>query len=254
MCKTKSNAGRPKRSKLESARAAFWVSNLSCSSGKSFSDLERELYPEHLKKRDGGGYTQPYAFDKYSNGSRIPNHKYDSVDSPVIRAENIYPGTKAAYDSIVWELMATSDQKVDTNKFYSQLSQLSKMRFKFYGVDLENRSQALLTDKELEIIYHIENIDVLGLMLLQINSNSETVRFELIHYIREWLLKSTLDYAPFKMCSNIIFEAIEERVVALGNMTGLFGLNVDDTEEDKKRSSTIASLFSGRTVLFRRTN
>ena len=249
MCKTKLNAGRPKRSKLESARAAFWVSNLSHKTGKSFSDLERELYPEQIKKRDGGGYTQPYAFAKYSNGSRIPNHKYDSVDSPVIRAENRYPGTQAAFDSIFWELMTISDQEVDTNKFYSQLSHFSKMQLKLCGINLENRSQLLLTDNELAIIFRIKNIDILGLMLLQIKSDNLNIRCELICLIRDWLLKVSLEYAPFKMCSNIIFEAIDENLIELGDMTGEFGIAANLTDQEKYNLILISGMFGGKNVL-----
>lgn len=251
MCKTKLNAGRPKRSKLESARAAFWVSNLSHEAGKSFSDLERELYPEQIKKRDGGGYTQPYAFAKYSNGSRIPNHKNDSVDSPVIRAENRYPGTQAAFDSIFWELMTISDQEVDTNKFYSQLSHFSKMQLKLCGINLENRSQLLLTDNELAIIFRIKSIDVLGLMLLQIKSDTSTIRYELIYLIRDWLLKASLDYAPFKMFSNIIFEVVEENLIKLGDMTGPFGLAVNSKYEEKLRLVLMTAMFSSKNVLIK---
>ena len=251
MCKAKLNAGRPKRTKIESARAAFWVSNLCYKTQKSFSDLERELYPEQIKKRDGGGYTQPYAFAKYSNGSRIPNHKYDSVDSPVIRAEKRYRGTQAAYDSILWKLMTISNQEVDTKKFYSELPDFTKIILKFYKINLENRSQLLLTDDELTIIFNIKNIDMLGLMLLQIKSDNSTIRYELIYLIREWLLKVSLEYVPFKMCSNLIFEAIEENLIELGDMTGEFGLKVNATDEEKHRLVLTSGIFSGNTILMK---
>ena len=253
MNKTQSSAGRPKRSKIESARAAFWASNLSYKSEKSFPDIERELYPESIKKRDGGGFTQPFAFNKYAKGTRSPHHFDDCVDSPVTRAEKKYPGTQSAYSSIFWDLMTIADREIDIKKFYSRISNLSKMQLKLCGVNLENRTQLLLTDNELAIIFRIKNIDVLGLMLLQIKSNKETIRYELIYLIREWLLKASLDYAPFKMCLYIIFEAIEENLIELGEMTGSFGLTVNSTDAEKQRGATMAAIFSGKTDLFKHT-
>ena len=125
------------------------------------------------------------------------------------------------------------------------------MQLKLCGINLENRSQLLLTDNELAIIFRIKSIDVLGLMLLQIKSDTSTIRYELIYLIRDWLLKASLDYAPFKMFSNIIFEVVEENLIKLGDMTGPFGLAVNSKYEEKLRLVLMTAMFSSKNILIK---
>ena len=61
--------------------------------------------------RDGGGFEQPNAWLKYAKGERCPLPPYKGDKSPVVQAEKRYPGTKAVYDSIIWDLLYDDQTK-----------------------------------------------------------------------------------------------------------------------------------------------
>lgn len=73
-------------------------------SGMSFTELERLLTPWAVKPRDEGDFLQPYAFKKYATDLRIPKAEGDR--SPVNIAEDHFPGSVAAYKSILWDVIA----------------------------------------------------------------------------------------------------------------------------------------------------
>lgn len=82
--------GRPTRSIFDSARGAFWACNLREISQKALSEIERELNPKCFTNRDGGGYRQPNAYNKYANGTKIPTSPFKAINSPITLAEEKY--------------------------------------------------------------------------------------------------------------------------------------------------------------------
>ncbi len=100
--------GRPVKDRALVLRDRYWVLQLRATTGLTFATLERELMP-HLsvgRRENGEGLSQPFALSKVANGSRGLSPYVEDVPSLVRRAEDVAPGSLAAYTSILWHALA----------------------------------------------------------------------------------------------------------------------------------------------------
>lgn len=180
---TKVKIGRPSRSSFESARAAFWSCNLRCLAGKSLAEVEREIYPSHVKKRDGGGgYEQPNSFNKYSKGEKAPRNPTTYLDSPVNFADMHYPGSALAYHSIFWEIVNNENIEINLSKNHHLISIEAKKLLQAYDINIDKKFKLLFSDDEFMKMVAIQHIDVLALMLMQLRLSKNTIRTIHIFY------------------------------------------------------------------------
>lgn len=239
--------GRPSRSSLESARAAFWACNLSYLADKSLAEVEREIYPTRVKKRDGGGYEQPNSFNKYSKGEKAPRNPTTYLDSPVNLADINYPGSDLAYHSIFWEIVNNENIEINLSKYHHLVSVKVKKLLQTHDINIEKNNFPFSDDEFMKMVA-IQHIDVLALMLMQLRHSKNKVRTMHIFYIRNWLSNACFVYEPFKRCKTLMLKLIEEKVYELGLMTGIGGIDNNKTEIQASRDAFLAALLSGKTV------
>lgn len=244
--------GRPTRSLFDSARGAFWACNLRYISQKILSEIERELNPKCFTNRDGGGYRQPNAYNKYANGTKIPTSPFKAINSPIILAEEKYKTSAEAYHSILWTVLQESENinDIDTNKYQSLIPERLKLALRENGIDLNTSKDLLLTDDEFKKMVYLKNIDVLGLMLLQIIRSKEIINLRHVFYIRQWLQYSSISYVPFKACYLIIFKLIEERIHEIGSLQGHSGLDIKKSIKERYSDAENAALLSGKMMTY----
>ena len=246
--RTKAKRGRPYRSSFESARAAFWACNLSCLAGKTLAEIEREIYPSRVKKRDGGGYEQPNNFNKYSKGEKAPKSPTTHLDSPVNLADTHYPGSALAYHSIFWQMINNENIEINLNKYRDLISIEVKESLQANDIDIDKKDKLPFSDEEFKKMVAIQHIDVLALMLLQLRHSKEIVKTIHIFYIRNWLSNACYIYEPFKKCKSLMLRLIEEKVYELGILIGISGIDKNKSDIQASRDAFLAALLSGKTV------
>lgn len=229
--------------KIEYARAAYWVCGLSHISGMSFTELERLLTPWTVKRRDGGGFIQPYAFKKYATGQRIPKSQGDK--SPVINAEKHFPGSSALYHSILWDIVgidAGNQSQIDLEDIYRRANPevISHLKNNF----LVGKSKPVLNELGKLEVRFLKHIDAFALLLLTIRL-SETITIQDIHDLQSWLLVN-IKQAPLPMCSNLLLSIFEEVIPEVGIMTGPLGYILN--RQNRPTNSLITAITSGRVV------
>jgi len=229
------------KSRIEYARAAYWVCNLSFISGKSFTDLEREITPWAIKKRDGGGYIQPHAFKKYATGQRTPLAVGEK--SPIVIAEKLYPGSSAVYKSIFWEIVNTVVGKsINLKEVYSRANPdvIKHFRNGFFSEE----SPPLLNQFGKYEARLIANIDAFALLLLTIRYD-EAITISDIYDLQSWLLLNS-KVQPFAMCSSLLLSVFEEYIPEVGVLTGPMGFIADTA--NRHLNAAITALTSGRVI------
>lgn len=230
--------------KIEYTRAAYWVCNLSHASGMSFTELERLLAPWAVKKRDGGGFIQPYAFKKYATGQRVPKSQGDK--SPVINAEKHFPGSSAVYHSILWDIVgieAGNQRQIDLNDIYRRVSPevINHLKKGF----LIKESHPVLNEEGKFEVRFLKHIDAFALLLLTIRL-SETITVHDIYHLQSWLMVN-IKLAPLSMCSNLLLSIFEEVIPEVGMMTDPLGYILN--RQNRPTNSLITAITSGRVVV-----
>lgn len=244
----KAKRGRPSRSTLESARAAFWACNLSSLTGKCLAELERDIYPSRVKRRDGGGYEQPNSFNKYSKGEKAPKCPTAYLDSPVNLADTHYPGSALAYHSIFWEIVKSETNENNMEKYRDLICIEAKELLRTYDIHLDKKETISFSDEEFMRMVSIQHIDILALMLIQLKYSENAIRTIHVFYIRNWLANACFIYEPFKKCKLLMLKLIEEKVYELGQMVGSGGINLNKSDIESSRDAFWAALLSGKTV------
>ena len=245
---TKAKPGRPRRSTFESARAAFWACNLSYLAGKTLAEVEREIYPSRVKKRDGGGFEQPNIFNKYSKGEKAPRCPITYLDSPVNLADKLYPGSGMAYHSIFWNVVNNENTEIYFSKYGHLISIKLKNLLQRHDINIDEKKNLSISDDDFIKMVCIQHIDVLALMLMQLRHSSSSIETLHIFYIRNWLLNSSFVYAPFRRCKTLMLKLIEEKVLELGVMLGVGGIDNNKTDIEANRDALIAAVLSGKSV------
>lgn len=239
--------GRPNSPILERARASYWVWTVQRAAGKSFAELEREMALQQFDPREGGGFKQPNAWRKYAKGERCPLPPSKGDKSPVVQAEKRYPGTMAAYDSIVWDLLyahqATPTKRL---KLTSRISPyvLSKIAPK----DIEEKDQyrILLNTNGIANLVLVRHLDALGLLLMQWrNLDWERIDVLLIYMVRTWLLFSMQWMEPFTTSRRLLATLIHHNLPEVGLLNGPGGLDPKKTFDERVRDSALAALVAG---------
>lgn len=236
--------GPKEKSRIEYARAAYWVCNLSYISGKSFTDLERLVTPWAVRKRDGGGFIQPYAFKKYATGQRTPSET--GSQSPILLAEQHFPGSSSAYYSIFWDIVEMGVN----SKTSTELEEV----YKRTNLDVIKRLENVLLSPNLPILSDVgkfearflSSLDAFALLLLTIRS-SEAITVRDINDLQSWVVFN-IKTQPFAMCSDLLLGILEEAIPELGIVTGPIGF----IQNHKTRSfnSLLSALMSGRKIEF----
>lgn len=240
-------AGRPKSPILDRARASYWAWTVKGQAGKSFAELERELALRQFQKRDGGGFEQPNAWLKYAKGERCPLPPSESRNSPVLLAEKRYPGTRAIYDSIAWELMY--DSKTPPEKPFQLTSRISPFvlnKINPKHIQKKDRYRILLSPEGISSLVLMRHLDAFGLLLMQWrNHDSDRLDIPLVYLTRTWLLFSFQWMEPFKTCRKLIAQLIHRNLPELGLLNGPGGLDPQKTHEERARDAYMAALLGG---------
>lgn len=239
--------GRPPRTPLEKARAAYWAWGVQMAAGKNFAQIERELSLKRFTQRGDGGYDQPHAWSKYSRGARRPEPPEKGIESPVIQAERKYPGSSLAYTSIAWDLLYASQKSPDIRlRLTGRISSYVLERIKPEHIAKRDAKRILLTDEGVARTVLIKHIDALGLLLMQWrNGDGERLSVQHILYTRTWLLHAFESMPLFAKCKKLIVSLIEESVPELGVLEGPGGLDASKTMEERYRDAMLAGLLSG---------
>lgn len=242
--------GRPSAPIVDRARASYWAWSVQKAAGKSFAELEREMALQPFSQRDGGSFNQPHAWLKYAKGERTPTPPSKGDKSPVIQAEKRYPGTRAIYDSIVWDLMY--DYQTKPTKRLNLTHRISPFVLnKIDPKDIEKKDQyrILLTTEGISKLPFIRHIDALGLLLMQWrNLDWERADISIIYLARTWLLYSFQWMEPFVTCKRLIAKLIHQNVVELGLLNGPMGLDPKKTFDERVRDAFFAALLGGVAV------
>lgn len=230
-----STRGRPRSPIVDRTRAAYWAWTVQRAAGKSFAELEREMALRQFPKRDGGGFEQPNAWLKYAKGERSPLPPSKGDKSPVLRAEVLYPGTRATYDSILWDMMY-DDQSQPTRrmKLTSRIAPYVLTRIDSVHIEKQDQYRVLLTPDGISRLVLIRHLDALGLLLMQWrNLDWERADVYLIHMVRMWLLFSFQWMEPFVTCRSLLKKLIHHNVGELGLLNGPGGLDPNKTHEER---------------------
>ena len=240
--------GRPKRNLLDTTRASFWALNLSYLAQKKPSEIEREIFPNKIKRRDGGGYIQPHDFNKYANGTRVPTPPTKGIKSPVNLAEARYPSSADAYNSIVWDILNEPEMEIDIKKYYSSIPLRFKIQLRLSGIDICNSKELFLSDDNFIRLVKIRNIETLGLMLVNIKCLKDTINPLHIYLLRSWLSIASIKYMPLKNCYLKLFLLVEDRIQEAGILTSPDGLAKNISDESAFEDAWFAAILSGKTV------
>ncbi len=242
--------GRPNASIRELSRAAYWAWSVQKIAGKTFAELEREMTSQPFSRRDGGGFNQPHAWLKYAKGKRTPTRPVKGDKSQVVQAERRYPGTRAIYDSIAWDLMYESHKKPAKRlKLTARISPFVLDRIDPKEIEEKDQYRILLTEKGIANLILIRHLDAFGVLLMQWrNLDWERLDITLIHLARTWLLYSFQSMEPFVTCRRLLTKLIHHNVVELGLLYGPYGLDPKKNLEDRVRDAYFAALLGGVAV------
>ena len=239
--------GRPPRTRLEKAKAAFWAWGVQMAAGKDFAHIERELSLKTFRQREDGGYDQPHAWSKYSRGARKPEPPEKGIESPVIRAERKYPGSALAYTSITWDLLYPSQNPlVKPLPLARRLSPYVLERISPEHIVTRDRNRILLSNEGVRRTVLIKHIDALGLLLMQWrNGDRKRLSVEHILYTRVWLSQAFESMSRFAKCKELLVSLIEENVPELGVLEGPGGLDLSKPLEERYRDAIFAGFLVG---------
>lgn len=239
--------GRPRLGLLDRARASYWAYEVKQVSGKSFTVIERELSPEAVRGRDGGGFEQPHAWRKYANGDRAPRSPQQDKSSPVIRAENRYPGTADAYHSVTWDLLYSPENKpLQPQRLTHRIAHNVAERIRSKDIEKRTPCNILLTPQGIRRVASVSHIDAFGLLLMQWrNGTPNRLTVELIYFTRMWLLQALDRGSHFATCQHHILSLVEEHIPELGVLSGPDGLDPSKSEDNRLCDATMAGFFAG---------
>jgi hypothetical protein len=242
--------GRPKSSILDRSRASYWAWSVRNASGKSFAELEREVAQRQFPKRAGGGFEQTNAWLKYANGERCPLPPSKGDKSPVVQAEKQYPGTKAVYDSIVWDLMYDHQTKPTRRlKLTSRISPIILNQIDPKHIEEKDQYRILLNPEGISNLVFARHLDAFGILLMQWrNLDWERVDISLIYIVRTWLLFSFQWMEPFVTCRRLMANLIHHNVNELGLLNGPMGLDPKKTHDERASDAFYSALFGGVAV------
>lgn len=242
--------GHPKSPILERARASYWAWTVQRAAGKTFAELEREMALRQFPPRAGGGFEQPYAWNKYAKGERCPWPPSKGEKSPVVQAEKRYPGTRTVYDSIVWDLMyAYQAQPTKRLKLTSRISPFILNQIDPKHIEEKDQYRILLTTEGISGLVFVRHLDAFGLLLMQWrNLDWERVDISLIYIARTWLLFSFQWMEPFVTCRLLMTRLIHHNVPELGLLNGPGGLDPNKTFVERARDASFAALLGGIVV------
>jgi hypothetical protein len=242
--------GRPNSPVLHRARAAYWAWTVQMTAAKSFAKLEREMALRAFPTRDGGGFAQPNAWLKYAKGQRSALPPSEGDKSPVVRTEARYPGTRAAYDSIVWDLMYDAQSRpMKRLRLTSRVSPYVLSLIKPKHIQEKDKYRILLTHEGIADLVFIRHLDAFGLLLMQWrNLDWERADVSLIYLARTWLLFSFQWMEPFVTCRRMLTKLIHQNVGELGLLNGPGGLDPNKTPDECVRDAFFSALFGGVVV------
>jgi hypothetical protein len=242
--------GRPRSPILDRTRASYWAWTVHRSAEKSFAELEREMALRKFPPRDGGGFEQPNAWLKYAKGERCPLPPSKGDKSPVVQAEKRYPGTKAVYDSIIWDLLY--DDQTKPIKRLKLTSRISPNIFNLIDpkhIAEKDQYRILLTPDGISKLIFVRHLDAFGLLLMQWrNLDWERVDASLIYIARTWLLYSFQWMEPFVTCRHLMTKLIHHNVRELGLLNGPGGLDPNKTLDERARDAFFSALLGGVAV------
>ncbi|MHB1359388.1 MAG: hypothetical protein ACYCWC_07365 [Rhodocyclaceae bacterium] len=203
-----------------------------------------------FSKRDGGGFEQPNAWLKYAKGERSPLPPSEGDKSPVVRAETLYPGTRATYDSILWDLMYDDQsQPAKRMKLTSRIAPYVLSRIDPVHIEKRDQYRMLLTPDGVSRLVLIRHIDALGLLLMQWrNLDWGRADIFLIYIARTWLLLSFQWMEPFVTCRHLLKKLIHHNVRELGLLNGPGGLDPNKNHDERVRDAYWASFVGGVAV------
>lgn len=242
--------GRNRKSILDRTRAAYWAWTVQMTAGKTFSKLERELALRPFPRRDGGGFEQPHAMSKYARGERCPIPPSKGDASPVVRAEARYPGTRAAYDSITWDLLYDPKSPLAKRlRLTSRISPYVLERIKPEHIQKKDRYRLLLTHEGIAHLVFIRHLDAFGLILMQWrNLDWDRADICMIYLARTWLLLSFQWMEPFVTCRRLLMKLIHQNVGELGPLNGLNGLDPKKATNERVSDAFFAAFVGGLNV------
>lgn len=242
--------GRPKASLLSRVRGAYWARTVQMTAAKSFAVLEREMALKPFPTRDSAGYFQPHAWLKYAKGERTPLSPSKSDTSPVLRAELRYPGTRAVYDSIVWDLLYDAQSRPTKRmRLTSRISPFVLNRINPEHIQEKDQYRVLLTHDGIANLVLIRHLDALGVLLMQWrNLDWERADLAMIYLARTWLLFSFQWMEPFVSCRSLIKKLIHQNVPEMGLLNGPFGLDPKKNTDERIRDAYFSALTGGVTV------
>ncbi len=242
--------GRPSAPICDLARASYWAWSVQRAAGKSFAELEREMTLLPFSQRDGGGFNQPHAWLKYAKGERTPTPPSKGDKSPVVHAEKRYPGTRAIYDSIVWDLMYDDQTKPTKRlKLTSRISPFVLNKIDPKDIEKKDQYRILLTADGISSLVLIRHLDAFGLLLMQWrNLDWERLDISLIFLARTWLLYSFQWMEPFVTCRRLMAKLIHHNIRELGLLNGPGGLDPNKTFDERARDAFFSALLGGVAV------
>ena len=163
--------GRPRKDAALTLRDRYWALSLQrAKPEESFASLELMLQP-HLRvtRRElSAGNSQPFSLSKVAHGARGLSPDLKTLPPIVKRAEDVLPGSIAAFTSILWSVLVDPAKfAVSTDEFCSVAPEVSgRLRERHFSGSSSNgldfRKLNLLGIRRLARLRHL---DAVGLLL-----------------------------------------------------------------------------------------
>lgn len=220
--------GRPKRSTIESLRAALAFSTLKAESGLSWSALERAYIQDTNPERFHMMVRKPDAFLRYVNGQQIPKGmEYEG--SPVRWAAEHYPGFRRAYESPLFDALLLENDIETLSRFTRDVlwrqARLSRdvahktMRKVDLGIRLRFSMPVWYSPGDIVEIRSLVDLDALCLILISLKSNLNQPRERpCLLVCAEWLQAWIRLSQPNMKLKNLMLQALAEHIPALARL------------------------------------
>ena len=149
----------------------------------------------------------------------------------------------------IWDLLSSADQDIDMSEYLTRIPNNIRIKLKLVGVNLVERNSINFKDEDFAKLVLIKDIDILGLMILQIKANKHDINYGHVYFIRNWILIASQNFEPFRICKNIIFDVIEDSLPEIGFLNGVGGIDTNKNYSERMQDSFIAALLSGKSLM-----
>jgi hypothetical protein len=213
--KLKKRLGRPKTTNLEICRRIYWAWKVREALNLDFAKIERKLYPDcAVVREDSGGFKQPQLFLKYSKGLHSPiGNGRNTLKKPTTLdlSEKHAPGSKAIYESILWQVLSKRSLTItEIKSLCQQLGTEVQDKLKNLNPNCRSSYKAIqgLKRNDLNELAQVMHIDTLAVILLIEEINFQYFFLHPIDVAFKWIKNMTEGELAFSKIQDLLMPAL----------------------------------------------